>query len=325
MKVLFAVQATGNGHLCRAREIIPYLQEKSELDILVSGIQGDIILPYHVKYEKYGLSIIFGKNGGIDMLKTFQKTRPLQFIKDYRSCPVKDYDLVINDFEPITAWACKKIGMPCLALSHQSALLSDKTPRPRFKNPFIEYGMKIYAPTTSKIAFHFDQYDTFINTPIIRREIRQATISEQNHIAVYLPAVGDKTLIKHFTKIPSIKWKVFSKHCYKKYQEKNVEVNPINNKEWIMALASSSGVVMGAGFEGPSEALFLGKKLLVIPMFNQYEQLCNAAALKKMGVTVSRKIKYYFSDILKDWIKNITPLQINYKDQTKQIVNGIFA
>jgi len=325
MKTLFAIQGTGNGHLSRAREIIPYLQEKCELDLLVSGIQGDVSLPYPIKYNKYGMSFIFGKKGGVDIPKTIRSWKPLRFYRDVNSLPIRSYDLVINDFEPISAWACKRAGVPCLSLSHQSALFSDKTPRPKFKQPWAERFIRNYAPTTHNIAFHFEPYDTFINTPIIRQEIRNASISEQPHIAVYLPAVGDRTLIKHFTKVPAVKWKVFSKHSKKVYQEKNVEFTPINNEKWVQALASSAGAVLGAGFESPAEALFLGKKLLVIPMHNQYEQLCNAAALEKMGIRVVKRVKHYFSDILKDWLKNTNPVQIKYQDHTAQIVQSIFS
>ena len=46
MKVLYAIQGTGNGHLSRARDIVPILQKQTSLDILVSGTQADITLPY---------------------------------------------------------------------------------------------------------------------------------------------------------------------------------------------------------------------------------------------------------------------------------------
>ena len=59
MKILYAVQGTGNGHLCRAIDIIPHLREFGEVDVLVSGIQADIELPFEVKYRYHGLSFIF--------------------------------------------------------------------------------------------------------------------------------------------------------------------------------------------------------------------------------------------------------------------------
>ena len=56
-------------------------------------------------------------------------------------------------------------------------------------------------------------------------------------------------------------------------------------------MASSTGVLCGAGFETPAEALYLGKKLMVIPMKSQLEQFYNAASLKQLGVPVLKKMK----------------------------------
>ena len=82
MKILYGVQGTGNGHITRAMEIIPYLQQKGEVDILVSGIQTDIELPFEVKYLFNGLSFIFGKKGGVDYWKTFMKMNSMKLLKN---------------------------------------------------------------------------------------------------------------------------------------------------------------------------------------------------------------------------------------------------
>ncbi|NDC42475.1 MAG: glycosyl transferase, partial [Chitinophagia bacterium] len=46
MKILFAIQGTGNGHLSRARDVYPELLKYGETDVLISGIQADVTLPY---------------------------------------------------------------------------------------------------------------------------------------------------------------------------------------------------------------------------------------------------------------------------------------
>jgi hypothetical protein len=56
-----------------------------------------------------------------------------RFYKEIKTLPVKKYDLVINDFEPISAWACKLRGVNCISLSHQSALLSKKVPQHTYR------------------------------------------------------------------------------------------------------------------------------------------------------------------------------------------------
>src|SRR3954469_25054828 len=123
MKILYAIQGTGNGHLSRARDIIPTLQAKGELDILVSGTQADIRLPYLVKYKFDGLSFIFGKKGGVDILETYKKSNLRRLFKEINSLAVEQYDIVINDFEPVSAWACFLKNKECVGLSHQAAVL----------------------------------------------------------------------------------------------------------------------------------------------------------------------------------------------------------
>ena len=133
MKVLYAIQGTGNGHLSRAKEVIPALLNRVEVDILLSGTQADVTLPFDVKYNLKGLSFYFGKKGGVDFYKTFKNNHVRRFLKEVRNCPVENYDLVINDFEPVSAWACKLKNVNCISLSHQSSLLSPKVPQPSYR------------------------------------------------------------------------------------------------------------------------------------------------------------------------------------------------
>ena len=69
-----------------------------------------------------------------------------------------------------------------------------------------------------------------------------------------------------------------------------MDIKPIESKSFEESIASSIGVVCGAGFETPAEALYLKKKLLVIPMKGQLEQHFNAASLKDIGVPVLKKL-----------------------------------
>jgi len=55
MKILYAIQATGNGHISRAKEIIPALMKRAQVDILISGTQAEVILPYKIAYKYKGL------------------------------------------------------------------------------------------------------------------------------------------------------------------------------------------------------------------------------------------------------------------------------
>lgn len=323
MKILYAIQGTGNGHISRAREVIPHLLRFGELDLLISGTQADVSVPYIVKYKKVGLSYTFGKNGGVDFIDSFKRLRPFDFFKDVQTFPVHQYDLIINDFEPVTAWACKLRKKTCVALSHQSSFLSDKTPRPATKDRFAENLLKHYAPTTHAYGFHFKSYDSFIHTPVIRKDVRQLESTNKGHITVYLPAHSDELLINQFSGIKDVKWEVFSKHSKRESRVGNVHIKPVLNDAFTLSLASGDGLITAGGFESPAEAIHLRKKILVVPMSNQYEQQCNAQAMRELGITVVKEIDRDFVTKVNNWVTFGFPANIYYPDITGKLIEEL--
>lgn len=323
MKILYGVQGTGNGHLCRALDIIPILRTLGEVDVLVSGIQADIELPFPVKYRLHGLSFIFGKSGGVDLWRTFMSSTVRRFIKEINSLPVEGYDLIINDFEPISAWACQTRDIPCIGLSHQIAALHPTSPKPEETDMLGKFIMKNYAPASTSYGFHFKTYHDHIYTPVIRESVRQLDPKDQGHYTVYLPSYDDAHLLKNLSKFPDVHWDVYSKHNKSKFTVKNVTINPIQSDTFVNSMANASGVLCGAGFETPAEALFLQKKLLVIPMKNQYEQHLNAAALEQMGVPVIGSLKKKFDYAIESWLNSKSKVMVDYPNMTREIVTNI--
>jgi uncharacterized protein (TIGR00661 family) len=323
MKVLYAIQGTGNGHLTRAKEIIPALKKRVNLDIMISGIQSDIDLDSPIKYRYHGLSFIFGKNGGVDFIQTFRQNRLGKVIKEIRECPVQDYDLIINDFEPISAWACKIKGVKCISLSHQAALRSKNVPKPKHNDWVGMLILRNYAPCDEYFGFHFARYDENIFLPVIRSEIRNLEIIEKGHYTVYLPAYSDKKILKALSKIKGVEWQVFSKHSSESYQTENVKIEPLSAENFILSMASSNGVLCGAGFETPAEALFLMKKLMVIPMKGQYEQHFNAEGLKHLGVPVLDKLGRRSVKNILEWVTKGKIIPKHFPNQTQVIVDDL--
>ena len=323
MKILYAIQGTGNGHLSRAMDVVPCLQRHGDVDVLVSGIQGDLSLPFPIRYKMRGLSFIFGKAGGVDLWKTFIRSNIRKLVKEINALPVEKYDLVINDFEPVSAWACYIKNIPCIGLSHQAAVLADEAPKAEHTDMMGKLILKNYAPNTEQYGFHFEAYGKNIFTPVIRRQVREQSIENRGHFTVYLPAYDDKRLIEKLSQFKDVNWDVFSKHNKKPSRSKNVAIQPIHNDKFIKSMAHSGGVLCGAGFETPAEALFMKKKLLVIPMKNQYEQQLNAAALKEMGVPVIRNLKDRYDMIISNWIENGKIIEVNYPDKTREIIDQI--
>lgn len=325
MKILYAIQGTGNGHVTRAREIVPLLKKDYDVDILISGIQADVELPFEVQYRFHGLSFIFGKKGNVDITETYRKSRLRQLMKDIKSLPVDDYDLVISDFEPVSSWACYFMGKPCVSLSHQVAVLNKKSPKSLNFDPIGKAILRSYAPSTSQYGFHFKSYDNNIFTPVIRSEVRLKKPVRLGHYTVYLPAYDDARIIKILSMVDNVEWQVFSKHNKQSVRKGNVWIRPINNDEFIDSMSKATGVFCGAGFETPAEAMFLKKKLMVIPMKGQYEQQCNAAALKEMGVQVIKSLKKKHLQKIIDWVSTGEIITVNYPDMTETILRDMIA
>jgi uncharacterized protein (TIGR00661 family) len=202
-------------------------------------------------------------------------------------------------------------------------VLSAQAPMPKEDDIMGRFVLKNYAPVTDYYGFHFDYYGPKIFTPVIRRQIREAKVTDKGHYTVYLPAYDDGRLFNFLSRFKQVRWEVFSKHNTSAFSMGNVLVRPLNNTAFIESMASGSGILCGAGFETPAEALYLRKKLMVIPMKNQYEQQCNAAALKQMGVPVIKKLHPKHTDTIYEWMESDKKVEVNYPDTTNQIIDHI--
>lgn len=324
MKVLYAIQGTGNGHLSRAREIIPTLREYVDVDLLVSGTQSEVRLPWELKFQYRGFSFCYNRKGGVSKMKSLKKNFGPQLIREINSLPVEQYDLVINDFEPVSAWAAKRKGVPCIAMSHQAAYLSDKSPRPFIKDRFGETVLRRYAPADLAVGFHFREYDSFIHSPVIRSEVRELVPKQNGYFVVYLPAYKDLALANILSTIPEADWVVFSRYASASVNAaKNVRIEPIKNDCFLEKLAGCQGLLTGGGFEAPAEAMFLGKKVFSIPVKGQYEQQCNAAALSRIGCSVAPRLALSLTPELKNWVNQPQPKAVAFPDHTQAVIEDV--
>src|SRR5438552_15223182 len=105
------------------------------------------------------------------MMKGYQ---PFRVKKEIQELPVEKYDLVLNDFEYITAASCAKKKIASIQFGHQASVQSSQTPRPGDKSTVGEWLLKNYARATHHIGLHFEKYDEFIFHPVIKQEILEA-------------------------------------------------------------------------------------------------------------------------------------------------------
>ncbi len=322
MKIFYAVQATGNGHISRAMEILPHLQRYGEVDIFLSGSNSNLKMN-NIKYRSKGLSFFYSGSGGLNYKKIAVSLAPMRVVKEVRQLPVEKYDLVLNDYESITSLACAYKKIKSIHFGHQASFLSVHTPRPDRKNVFGEFLLHNFASASQNIGLHFDAYDDFILPPIIKDPIWNAQPSCGPHITVYLLSYNDEVILQHLLPLTNHTFEVFSKEVKTKTVRGNVSLIPINNTVFNESLINSCGIITSAGFETPAEALYLQKKLMVIPVKGHYEQNCNAAALERFGVSVGNALDINFQRLFTRWITDNKQLSVIYSRSAKQIVRSM--
>ena len=77
MKILYSVQATGNGHISRAMELLPYLKKYGEVDVFLSGANSSLNLDAPIKYRSKGMSLFYTCTGELDYAGLLKNFAPL--------------------------------------------------------------------------------------------------------------------------------------------------------------------------------------------------------------------------------------------------------
>ncbi|SDI38000.1 conserved hypothetical protein [Ferrimonas sediminum] len=282
MRILYGIQGTGNGHLTRGRVMAPALADEGiEVDYLFSGRprqQFFDMQPFGEFQCRDGLSFAT-RVGGVDMWRTCRTNRLDTFWNDVRHLDLGDYDLVLNDFEPISAWAARRQGKECISVSHQNAFQHDvPVAGQRWLDKLI---MSRFAPASIHLGCHWHHFGCDLLPPFIEPPHEQVT--EVGHVLVYLPFEEPAAIATLLRSVPEVLFQVYHGQPAPLSLPAHVHWNRFDRQGFQRHLGGCSGVICSAGFELVSEALVLGKKLLLKPLKGQFEQRSNALALALLG------------------------------------------
>ena len=322
MKILYGVQGTGNGHITRSRILIPLLRSMGhDVEVLISGRKKDKYFdmeafePYQIKH---GLTFITAK-GKVKIVKTAMNLNIIKFIKDIRGQDISNIDLIISDYEPITAWIAKMKKIVSMGIAHQYAFA--------YKIPiagddfFSRKLLKFFAPVDIGVGIHWYNFGQPLLPPIIPNFSKESLSSTiEGKVLVYLP-FEDLNEIIDFLK-PYKQYGFYIYHDIKHQRTfKNFYLRPFSAIGFKNDLISSTKVICNAGFELPSEALLLGKNLLVKPLIGQMEQVSNAEAIRQLKI--GSVMNTLDNNILKDWLVEPRSKSINYPNSAYDLAKWI--
>lgn len=320
MKIFYGVQATGNGHITRARVMAPRLQAAGiEVTWLFSGRPWEHLF----EMESFGdyqwrRGLTFAtKAGRVQYLRTAWHNELRRFARDVRNLDLSGYDLVITDFEPVTAWAARLRNIGTIGIGHQYA----------FNHAIPITGddilartvMRYFAPATHSLGLHWQDFDQPILPPIIETPPEPDRVQD-NKILVYLPFEDIRDVVRLIEPYRRYQFHVYSA-MGTEHKPDHIHVKQLSRSGFQSDLRDSAGVISNAGFELASEALKMGKKLLVKPLRAQMEQLSNALALEQTQLgAVMPELDPVAVDY---WLKHGKAITVVYPDVATAIVQWL--
>lgn len=326
MKILYGVQGTGNGHITRSRVMAERFSHipDVEIDWLFSGRPDD----RYFDMSEFGTydtrpGITFTTSGGcINSVATVINNRYLKFLNDVLNVRAKDYDLVVTDFEPITAWAAKLRGIPTLTLGHQPSFNYAGTPHHvAHWNWRARTVFRWFAPADVHVGMHWSRFDDRILPPIIDNHTMSDQITNRK-IVVYLPFDDLPDIMSAVGPIWDWDFHIYHPDVPSMESAGNKHLRRPSLQSFHNDVRTAQGVICGSGFELISECLTMGQRVLTKPVAGQDEQIANVRALQLLN----------FADIMPElnthticeWIRSDTPgAQIHYPDVATALANWI--
>lgn len=321
MKILYGVQGTGNGHTTRARIMAKALANAgAKVDWVFSGRERDKFFDMDIfgDFQSYRGLTFATQSGKVLYVKTALTSNIAQLYEDTKKVNVEGYDFIINDFEPVSAWAAKRAGKKVIGLSHQNAFFYD-IPKAD-SNIFVNWFMRNFAPVTLPIGLHWHHFNQPILPPLVEHS-DYPNISTHRYYLVYLPFAGLDDIVPQLREFPGYEFFVYQP-VPTAYDEGHIHIRPFSREGFQVDLHRCEGVICSAGFELPSEAIHLGKKILVQPVAGQMEQKSNAVALEKLHY--GHATKQLDVETLRKWLPLDAPKKPrDYPDVAKALVDWL--
>ncbi|MBU0799499.1 MAG: hypothetical protein KKA05_00705 [Alphaproteobacteria bacterium] len=315
-KILWGVCGIGHGHIFRQLPLVEHFAKSSDIVIFGYGESYDFYKKHfanqpQVTVERVAVPFYVGSKDGLDFEATAQRPENKQDYAVINGMAMAQAekrlgrpDLVVSDYEPISAQYAYAHNAPLVTLDQQSKYLCGDFPAPLKGQTFIDEVMRLrlfFPKADQRLACSFFQVakrpdaaeDVEICAPVLGDKIK----SLQRHpekdgksILIYVSsqqAFGQSyeeisTLCAHF---PDVRFSLFGKNIPPQ-SASNLKIYEHGSSNFHEVLASCNGIISTAGHTLLSEAMYLGIPVYAIPL-PLYEQEMNAHVIHENGFGLS--------------------------------------
>jgi uncharacterized protein (TIGR00661 family) len=305
MRILYGVVGEGMGHATRSGVLLEHLTREHEVHVVVSGRARDYLAKRFANVHGiWGLTIQYEGNSVrkfetlLENLKGAVKGFPENIRAYFELVDKFEPEVVVSDFESFSYLYAKNHLLPVISADNMQIINRCE------HDPALLHGHENEFELTRAIvksklpgAFHY-LITTFFHPPlrkerttllpsILRPEILTARSEAGEHLLVYQTSTTNTELMEALTHT-GIPCRVYGvrRGLADDVIEGNLTYRPFSETGFIDDLRTARAVIAGGGYTLMSEAVYLKKPLLSLPVQGQFEQTLNALYLEQLGYGV---------------------------------------
>jgi uncharacterized protein (TIGR00661 family) len=303
-RIIYGVAGEGFGHSSRSHLTGQRLIDAGH-DVMFVGSQKSLL--YLKQYfgprvkEIFGLSFAF-TGSRIDKSETLKRNllRLPEANKQNDELFKQHFEpfepeLVISDFEPFSAWWAWRKNVPFISIDHEHVLTLCKLDHPA-KNWFSRLTASVvtechYVGAVAYVVVNFFEAPLRIDSavlapPIVRTAVSELEPTQGEHILLYsTTGTNQNDLRDTLHRFARHEFCIYGFDVDAKYG--NCIFKKRSTEGFLADLAAARGVIASAGFSLISECMALKKKMLLLPLAGQYEQIINAHYIPRLGLGIS--------------------------------------
>lgn len=296
-RILYSVCGEGMGHAIRSKVILDHITKNNEVYIFAHDRAYQYLSPkFDNVYEISGFNTVYEDNKVryskvvIQSMKTLPGDLKNNLRLMYSVAKAVKPQIIISDFEVYSNLLAKILRLPLISLDNTHVITQAELDVPRkyrTDRMAAESVVRSYIQRPTRYLITSYYYPPLKNTkktryfpPILREEIMDQKPHEGEHILVYQTSDSNLRLMEILKGLDD-EFVVYGFH--RDGVDANIQYKSFNEDEFFKDLSNARAVITNGGFTLITEALYLGKPVLSVPVRKQFEQILNAIYMERLG------------------------------------------
>lgn len=200
--------------------------------------------------------------------------------------------LIISDFEPLTASPLLSPGCEVVSMCRQVALLDPNVPTPpgtSLQQKIAGTVIRIFTMGATRFhGFHYSPDSHRCLPPVIREDLLRFPVVQGKHLFIYNyhhTRHGEVERLLNWSRSRGVPVRAYGfPGEIARGLHGDVLMQPSDRHQMLADLASCRAAIVTSGLTTPLEAFLLQKPVVTVPLEDQWEQYTNAWHLEQAGM-----------------------------------------